>query len=47
MGDQYAGRERAEQVVVVAVPAARLVADLEPVAQPAEGPEHVVDPADL
>jgi hypothetical protein len=47
MGDQDARRERAEQVVVVAVPSARLVADLEPVTQPAEGPEHVLDPADV
>src|SRR5262249_54954661 len=39
--------DRAQQVVVLAVAAAGLVADLEAVGQGLEGPHHLVDGADL
>src|SRR5262249_759244 len=41
------GGDRAERVVVVAVAAAGLVADLEAVGQGLEDPHHLVDGADL
>jgi hypothetical protein len=41
------GRDRTEQVVVMAVAAAGLVADLEAVGQRLEEPHHLVDGADL
>src|SRR5262245_17843708 len=41
------GGDRAEQVVVVAVAATGLVADLEAVGQRLEDPHHLVDGADL
>src|SRR5262245_14429626 len=41
------GGDRAEQVVVLAVAAAGLVADLEAVGQGLEDPHHLVDGADL
>src|SRR6516164_5044980 len=39
--------DRAKQVVVVAIAATGLVADLEPVGQRLEHPHHLVDGADL
>jgi hypothetical protein len=47
VGHQDPGRQRAEQVVVVPVPAARLVAHLEAVRQPLQHSQHLLDPADL
>src|SRR5262249_33695605 len=47
VGDQGARRQRLEQVVVVAVAAARLVADLEAVGQGLEDAQHLLDAAHL
>jgi hypothetical protein len=47
VGDQDARGQGLQQVVVVAVAAAGLVADLEAVGQALEGAEHLLDAADL
>jgi len=47
VGDRHARRQRLQQVVVVAVAAAGLVADLEAIGQALEDTQHLLDAAHL